>query len=312
MIERPINYKQTDSRWKNKPYALKGESSTIGGSGCGPTSVADLLATFVDKNITPETECNWALKNGYKAFNQGTFYSYIEKRLNGFKEFNCIRLNTVNVHNNITSPVHEVALKYLKEKGNVLICCMGKGPWTKSGHYILVWGYNSSTNCVLINDPASSKTSREIANFNLFKQTVKYYWKVTIKNYLDKEEDDLDVTKVSEENAHVLLTKARALLRRVKEPTTFLKDEIEKAKKINITDGSRPCDLCTREEAAVMALRAFESDKKVSILSEEIDKAKNNNISDGSRPSDYCTRGEAMLMATRALEEALARFKSGD
>ena len=65
MAQQPVSYFQTDPRWKNIPYAVKGESSTIGGSGCGPSSAAMILATWADKNVTPKTECAWALANGY-------------------------------------------------------------------------------------------------------------------------------------------------------------------------------------------------------------------------------------------------------
>lgn len=316
MITQPINYKQTDPRWKNKPYATKGESSTIGSAGCGPTSVVDLLATFINKSLTPETECRWSVNNGYKAYKQGTYYSYIERRLNEFSKFTCTRLNLSSVYNNPSSNIHTTALNFLRKKGNCLIACMGKGPWTKSGHYILVWGYNEDTKCVLINDPASSKTSREVAKFNTFIQTVKYYWAITVNNYIEptkeNEEDDMDINKITNEDAHSMLEKARAVLRTIKLPSAFLKDEIQVAKSKGITDGSRPSDLCTREEAMVMALRAYQADKHNYDLSDTVEAAKSANITDGSRPKDYCTREEAMTMAYRALEEVMRRIKSGD
>lgn len=311
LTSRPTNYKQTDPRWKHEPYRVSGESSTIGGSGCGPTSVVDLLATFVDSKLTPKTECDWAVKNGYKAKGQGTYYSYIDKRLNMFHNFICKRLNVVNIHNKPQSDIHTIALRELKTLGKVLIACMGVGPWTSSGHYILVWGWNESNQTVLINDPASSKTSREVALFSIFKQTVKYYWSVTIKNYEQKGEETMDVNKISNEDAHSLLEKARSVLRNLKEPNTFIKEELEKAKKKGITDGTNPNDLCTRQEAAVMALRAFQnSNDKSTFLENEIEAARHFNISDGSRPKDYCTREEAMAMAVRALNEALYRFEN--
>lgn len=42
-------YSQTDPRWKDIGYA----GDTIGLSGCGPSSMAIILASLVDKNITP-------------------------------------------------------------------------------------------------------------------------------------------------------------------------------------------------------------------------------------------------------------------
>lgn len=45
----PVDYKQGDKRWSKKPYTITGSSSqTIGSSGCGPTSMADIMATWID------------------------------------------------------------------------------------------------------------------------------------------------------------------------------------------------------------------------------------------------------------------------
>lgn len=172
ILYRPVIYYQTDARWKNIPYAVRGESSTIGGSGCGPTSMAMVLATWVDRNVTPATECAWALRNGYKAKNQGTFYSYFEPaaRRYGLK---CTRLNGSSIYNNSKSSYHEMARKAILDN-NLVIACMGKGLWTRSGHFVLV--YNISGNTIYINDPASTKPARTQGDYSLFKQQVKYYF----------------------------------------------------------------------------------------------------------------------------------------
>ena len=172
ILYRPVIYYQTDARWKNVPYAVRGESSTLGGSGCGPTSMAMVLATWVDKNVTPATECAWALRNGYKAKNQGTYYSYFvpaAKRYN----LKCTRVNTESIYGNNKSSCHDTAKKAI-ENNHLVIACMGKGLWTKSGHYILV--YNIQGNTIYINDPASSRVERTQGDYSLFKKQVKYYW----------------------------------------------------------------------------------------------------------------------------------------
>ena len=46
MNRQPVSYLQNDPRWKNKPYRVKGESSTIGSAGCGPTSAPVLGAAI--------------------------------------------------------------------------------------------------------------------------------------------------------------------------------------------------------------------------------------------------------------------------
>ena len=75
-MTQPIRYLQTDPRWAKLDYSAKGEKTTIGASGCGPTAMAMVLATWADKSVTPKSECAWALSRGYKAPKQGTYYGY--------------------------------------------------------------------------------------------------------------------------------------------------------------------------------------------------------------------------------------------
>lgn len=72
MNKRPILYLQTDGRWKDEPYRVPGENSTIGGSGCGPTAAAMLIETLTGKAFTPVDACKWSIEHGYKALKQGT------------------------------------------------------------------------------------------------------------------------------------------------------------------------------------------------------------------------------------------------
>jgi len=40
MNKQPVSYLQTDPRWDACDYSAKGEQTTIGASGCGPTAMA--------------------------------------------------------------------------------------------------------------------------------------------------------------------------------------------------------------------------------------------------------------------------------
>lgn len=178
MNKQPVLYMQTDPEWKDKPYRTTGETSTIGGSGCGPTCAAMLIETLTGKKFTPEDACNWAMKKGYKAKGQGTYYSYFVPQ---FKAFNiqCERLNTANIYGNKSSSVHKKALELL-EQGYYLIACMGKGLWTSSGHFVVVWWADG---WVYINDPASKASVRVNGNLETFKSQVKYYWAVDAREH---------------------------------------------------------------------------------------------------------------------------------
>lgn len=193
MNVQPVSFLQTDPRWKNKLYAVKGEKSTIGGSGCGPTAMAMVLATWADKTVTPETECAWALKNGYKCLNSGTFYSYFvpAARRYGLK---CTMLNGASLYGNSKSSYHDQA-KAAVLRGDLVIACMGPGNWTKGGHYILLWDIREDILTAYINDPASKSVVRTQGDYNLFRRQVKYYWVITNPNTAVKAADyDVKIT----------------------------------------------------------------------------------------------------------------------
>ena len=191
MNKQPVSYLQTDPRWSKLPYQVPGETATIGGSGCGPTCAAMLIETLTGQTFTPEDACAWALKKGFKALNQGTYYGYFVPQ---FKEFDidCQQLNSANIYGgaNGAAAIHNKAFDLLKQ-GYYLIACMGKGLWTNSGHFVVVWWEDGK---VMINDPASTKTERLNGDLNTFKSQVKYYWAIDAREY-NKEDDDMTYYK---------------------------------------------------------------------------------------------------------------------
>ena len=191
MNKRPVSYLQTDPRWKNKPYRVKGENATIGGSGCGPTAAAMLIETITGKTFTPEDACNWSMAHGYKALNQGTYYAYFTPQ---FAEFgiDCQMLNWTNTYGKPDHANHEKVVEKLKE-GYYAIALMNKGLWTSSGHFVVLWWQDDK---VRINDPASTKDTRVNGDIRTFRSQAKYYWLIDAREYNnanDEEEEEMPV-----------------------------------------------------------------------------------------------------------------------
>lgn len=63
MNKQPLSSLQTDARWKNKPYWVSGETSTIGSAGCGPTCAVMRYKNFCDSIDKLRTMETWTLED---------------------------------------------------------------------------------------------------------------------------------------------------------------------------------------------------------------------------------------------------------
>lgn len=144
----PVDYKQFDSRWKSKPYTATGnKKQTIGSSGCGPTSMADIVATWIDKAQTPVELCKYSLDHGFRTKNDGTAWGFFKSvaAAYGFGKF-------VQTKSMATA---RAALK----AGALVVASMGPGYWTSGGHFICLW--KTDDVYMYANDPASSTRKRQ-------------------------------------------------------------------------------------------------------------------------------------------------------
>lgn len=184
----PILYMQTDPKWANNDYSAKGEKTTIKAEGCGIACSAMVIASLVDKKVTPEVTAKWSLEHGYKALKQGTYYSYFKPQ---FAEYGikCNMMNSVNCYGKPNDPIHKKVRKTL-EDGNWIISVAGKGDFTSSGHYILVYGLDGDN--VLIKDPYNTKAICSKMPWDRYIKQQKYYWEIEIPAKY-KEDDELIV-----------------------------------------------------------------------------------------------------------------------
>lgn len=250
MNKKPVSYLQIDSRWKNKPYRVNGESSTIGSAGCGPSCAAMVISTLKDPSVTPEITCNWSMSHGYKALKQGTYYSYFVPQLKAYG-IDCKQLMSSRIINQPNHPIHNKVKEYLKN-GYYVIALMGPGTWTKGGHFVLLWDWDDK---VRINDPASTKASRLNGDPDTFKNEARLYWLVDAMEYNAKEDDDMKIEDLTDDQVLQLARKMQKVLAAQPVGTT-LAQELDEAQGKGITDGSSPNAFCTRAQAAVMVARA--------------------------------------------------------
>ena len=209
---RPIYLMQTDSRWKNKMYsAVNDPSQTIGSGGCGPSAASMIVNEWVDNMYSPVEACSWAASAGYRTANNGTYWSMM-KAIAVKYGFKFTQTGDANAAKNFLNT----------NKGSLVICIMGKGNWTSSGHFILM--YKCDGTYVYINDPASTSTSRQKNTFALLKSQCRQYFcfaKPENKNDATSWADKSTITTVQE--AFVV---AATKLNVRKEPTTSNGDNI--------------------------------------------------------------------------------------
>ena len=260
MNTRPVSYLQMDPRWGSLDYSAKGEKTTIGASGCGPTAMAMVLATWADPKITPKTECAWALAHGYKAPHQGTYYGYFAPAAKRFG-LTCKMLNGVTLYGKPDSPYHAQA-KAAVDRGDLVIACMGRGLWTSSGHFVLVW--NISGNVVSINDPASTRAVRTQGDYSVFKRQVKYYFVVQRPATQPKptepkkeEDEEMDVEKflsqLTPEMCYSIMAEAMAYAASLPEPEwSQTEGAWKKATEKGLVNGLAPEGYVKRDELAAV------------------------------------------------------------
>lgn len=138
-------YNQTDKRWGPLPYG----NSTILSAGCGPTSLAMVVSGLTGNRVTPDMVANWSYENGYRVEGQGSHWSLMTE---GGKHYG---LNAEAVSRRDTNAI----VKALSE-GYPIIVSMGKGHFTKGGHFIVLRGITEDGK-ILVYDSASVERSNK-------------------------------------------------------------------------------------------------------------------------------------------------------
>ena len=126
-------YDQNDPRWKDAPYG----SSTIGPSGCAPTSFAMAATKYLGRSITPEETAKVAGDAGMYISGSGSSPEVI-KTLASHYGMEYERLSAPTVDETV-----ELVNKYLKDGWGIIMS--GKStseegglPFTPRGHYVYI------------------------------------------------------------------------------------------------------------------------------------------------------------------------------
>lgn len=136
---------QWDQRWGYIPYG----SDVAGLTGCGPVCLS-MAAYYLtgDPAMSPDRIIQFSLDNGYCVPGSGTSWTLISQ---GGPQLGLDVTELPLVENLITSNL---------EAGYPIICVMGPGDFTTSGHYIVMTGLENGE--IRINDPNSMANSQKL------------------------------------------------------------------------------------------------------------------------------------------------------
>ncbi len=150
---------QWDQRWGYSTYA----GELMGLSGCGPTCLS-MVSIYLLHNTdyTPRYVADFAEKNGYSVPGNGSDWKLISK---GGEQ---LGLDITEI------PLDENRIVNNLKVGNPIICVMGPGDFTTTGHFIVMTEYVNGK--IRINDPNSKLRSEELWDYDRIQGQIRNLW----------------------------------------------------------------------------------------------------------------------------------------
>lgn len=150
---------QWDQRWGYREYG----DGVIGITGCGPTCLSMVYIYLTgDTSMNPYQMAVYSQNNGYYVNGTGTSWELMG---NGASN---LGLDAVQI------PLDENRIIANLEAGNPVVCSMGPGKFTKTGHFIVLTEYENGK--FKVNDPNSKKRSRHKWSYEDIAESVLNIW----------------------------------------------------------------------------------------------------------------------------------------
>ena len=150
---------QWDQRWGYISYG----NDVAGLTGCGPVCLS-MAAYYLtrDDAFSPDRMIRFAIDNNYVSAGNGSSWTLISEggQKLGF-DVTEIPLDKNRIIRNL-------------EVDNPIICVMGPGDFTTSGHYIVLCGYENGL--LRVNDPNSIANSQKLWDYEQIKDQIRNLW----------------------------------------------------------------------------------------------------------------------------------------
>ena len=150
---------QWDERWG---YTIYG-SNVMGLTGCGPTCLSMVcLYLLDDAAYTPCYVADFAEENGYYVEGSGSAWTLISEG------GETLGLDVTEI------PLDEKRIVKNLELGNPVVCIMGPGDFTTTGHFIVLADCKDGR--FVVNDPNSKTNSERLWSYDEIKGQIKNLW----------------------------------------------------------------------------------------------------------------------------------------
>lgn len=156
-------YLQWDERWGYRKYS----GEVMGLSGCGPTALS-MAASYLlcDETLSPAYIAEFSEKNGYVSYKNGTSWTLMSEGASK------LGLSAEEV------PLWEASMVSALSENKLIICAMGKGDFTSTGHFILLSGYEDGL--FSVRDPNSAERSQRLWSYDELCGQIRGMWAIGV------------------------------------------------------------------------------------------------------------------------------------
>lgn len=136
-------------------------------TGCGPVCLSMVAFYLTDnEDMSPDRIVEFAIENDYYRLGYGSLWTLISE--GGEK----LGLKVEEL------PLVESIITGKLEQGIPIICVMGKGDFTSTGHFIVMRGYSDGK--IWVNDPNSRENSEKGWEYDRIESQIKNLWAVSL------------------------------------------------------------------------------------------------------------------------------------
>lgn len=155
---------QWDERWGYEFYG----NDFLAVTGCGPTCLSMVYSGLTgETDGSPSAIARMAEKQGYYVAGSGSSWELMSEGAEG------LGLQVENVS------FDEEHIRSFLAEGNPIICIMGPGDFTTSGHFIVLTGVDDNGD-ILVNDPNSRKRSEKAWKLSDLMPQIRNLWGYTV------------------------------------------------------------------------------------------------------------------------------------